>query len=44
MIEICITFRTQDPKLCELWVYSLVWVMQDFYHQTLNRKPLNPKP
>ena len=22
-----------DPRVWELWVYSLLWVMQDLYHQ-----------
>ena len=26
----------KDPKLLELWVYSLLWVLQDLYHQPVD--------
>ena len=33
LLMIKILHYLKDPKLWELWVYSSLWVMQDFDHQ-----------
>ena len=30
----------KDPKVGELWNISLLWVMQDLYHQTVGLRVL----